>query len=90
MLREALAEQKHEDWYRKAAEAGIALSTARQGKLQQKRHALATRMKDRADDYLRFAHDPRVPFTNNPAESDSHEQAPDQDLRLHAHHGRSG
>ena len=54
---------KHEDWYRKAAETGIALSAARRGKLQQKRHALATRMKTREGDYLRFARDLRVPFT---------------------------
>jgi transposase len=59
---------KHEDWYRKAAEAGIALNTARNGKLQQKRHALAARMKDRENDYLRFARDLRVPFSNNAAE----------------------
>jgi len=59
---------KHEDWYRKAAETGIALNAARQGKLQQKRNALATRMKDREADYLRFARDLRVPFTNNEAE----------------------
>jgi transposase len=59
---------RHEDWYRQAAATGIALSAARQGKLQQKRHALATRMKDREADYLRFARDLRVPFTNNPAE----------------------
>src|SRR2546430_9555208 len=59
---------KHEDWYRKAAGTGVALNAARQGKLQQKRHALATRMKTREDDYLRFARDLRVPFTNNPAE----------------------
>jgi hypothetical protein len=59
---------KHEDWDRKAAEAGTALNAARKGKLQQKRHALATRMKDREADYLRFARDLRVPFTNNPAE----------------------
>jgi transposase len=56
---------KHEDWYRQAAETGIALNAARNGKLQQKRHALATRMKDREHDYLRFARDLRVPFTNN-------------------------
>jgi transposase len=62
------ARSKHEDWYRKAAETGIALNAARQGKLQQKRHALATRMKDREAGYLRFARDLRVPFTNNPAE----------------------
>jgi hypothetical protein len=59
---------KHEDWYRKAAATGIALNAARSRKLQQKRHALATRMKDREADYLRFARDLRVPFTNNPAE----------------------
>ena len=59
---------KHEDWYRKAAESGIALSAARRGKLQQKRNALATRMKDREAGYLRFARDLRVPFTNNEAE----------------------
>jgi transposase len=59
---------KHEDWYRKAAATGIALNAARQGKLQQKRHALATRMKTREADYLRFARDLRVPFTNNAAE----------------------
>jgi transposase len=63
---ETLAE--HEDWYRKAAAAGIALNGGRRGKLQQKRHALATRMQDREEDYLRFARDLRVPFTNNAAE----------------------
>jgi transposase len=59
---------KHEDWYREAAATGIALNAARKSKLQQKRHALATRMQAREDDYLRFARDLRVPFTNNPAE----------------------
>jgi transposase len=63
---EILAE--HENWYRKAAATGIALNAGRHGKLQQKRHALATRMKDRQDDYLRYARDLRVPFTNNEAE----------------------
>ncbi len=59
---------EHEGWYRKAAAAGIALNAGRHGKLQQKRHALAKRMKDREGDYLRFARDLRVPFTNNAAE----------------------
>jgi len=63
---EILAE--HEDWYRKAAAAGIALNAGRRGKLQQKRHALATRMQTRGDDYLRYARDLRIPFTNNEAE----------------------
>jgi transposase len=59
---------KHEDWYRKAAATGIALNAGRGGKLQQKRHALATRMKGREDDYLRYARDLCIPFTNNAAE----------------------
>jgi transposase len=59
---------KHEDWYRDAARAGIALNAARNGKLQQKRHALANRMTSREGDYLRFARDLRVPFSNNAAE----------------------
>ena len=37
---EVLAE--HEDWYRKAAAAGITLNAGRGSKLRQKRHALAT------------------------------------------------
>ena len=37
-------------------------------RLQKKRHALAKRLRDRACGYLRFAHDVRVPFDNNPAE----------------------
>jgi transposase len=60
--------KEHEDWLRKAAAAGITLNAGRNGKLQQKRHALATRMRDREDDYLRFARDLRVPFDNNEAE----------------------
>jgi transposase len=59
---------KHEDWFRKAAATGIALNAGRKGKLQEKRHALATRMQAREDDYLRFARDLRVPFDNNEAE----------------------
>jgi transposase len=55
-------------WFREAADAGIAINAARRSKLQKKRHALATRMAARADDYLRFAHDLRVPFDNNEAE----------------------
>jgi transposase len=63
---EILAE--NEDWYRKAAVAGIAINAGRNGKLQQKRHALATRMQAREEDYLRYARDLRIPFTNNAAE----------------------
>ena len=60
--------EKHGRWFRDAAKAGIALSAARRSKLQKKRHALGTRMAARAGDYLRFAHDLRVPFDNNEAE----------------------
>jgi transposase len=63
---EILAE--NEDWYRKAAATGIALNAGRKSKLQGKRHALATRMQAREGDYLRYARDLRVPFTNNAAE----------------------
>jgi len=38
-------------WFREAADAGIVLNAARRSKLQKKRNALATRMRDRADDY---------------------------------------
>jgi hypothetical protein len=58
----------HEDWFRKAAATGIALNAGRTGKLQEKRHALASRMQAREADYLRFASDLRVPFDNNEAE----------------------
>jgi len=63
---ELLAE--HKKYLTGAAGAGIALNAARRRTLQKKRRALATRMRDRADDYLRFARDLRVPFDNNPAE----------------------
>jgi transposase len=60
--------EKHGRWFRDAAGAGIALNAARRTKLQKKRNALAARMASRADDYLRYAHDLRVPFDNNEAE----------------------
>ena len=59
---------KHGRWFRDAAAAGIVINAARGSKLQKKRHALAARMAARAGDYLRFAHDLRVPFDNNEAE----------------------
>jgi transposase len=59
---------EHEAWYRKAAATGIALNAGWHGKLQQKRRALATRMKDRGDDYLRYTRDLCIPFTNDAAE----------------------
>jgi transposase len=58
----------HEKDFRDAAAAGIVLPAARRSTLQKNRHALATRMRGRAGDYLRFAQDLRVPFDNNEAE----------------------
>ena len=60
--------EKHGRWFREAADAGIVLNAARRSTLQRKRHALATRMRNRARDYLRFAADLRVPPGNNEAE----------------------
>jgi transposase len=59
---------KHAKYFTDAARTGIALNADRRSKLQSKRHALASRMKGRQADYLRFARDLRVPFDNNEAE----------------------
>ena len=59
---------RHIRYFRDAAAAGIALNADRGSKLARKRHALATRMRERQADYLRFAHDLRIPFDNNEAE----------------------
>jgi DNA-binding CsgD family transcriptional regulator len=56
--------------------------------MREKRHALATRMQAREADYLRFARDLRVPFDQRGRTRHQHEQAADQDLRLHALHDR--
>lgn len=63
---QVLARQR--TYYRDAAATGIALNAARNGKLQEKRNALAARMQARESDYLRYATDLRVPFDNNEAE----------------------
>lgn len=59
---------KLRSWYTSAAATTISANDHRQTKIAQRHHALARRMFDRVDDYLRFATDPRVPFTNNAAE----------------------
>jgi hypothetical protein len=51
--------------YRSAALLGVEATGARSGKLMGKHNALAHRLIDRQDDYLRFTRDPRVPFDNN-------------------------
>ena len=80
--------EKQGRWLRDAAAAGITLNAARRSTLQKKRHALATRMRDREGDYLRFAHDLRVPFDNNEAEQVIRMRNCGQGLRLHALHDR--
>ena len=79
--------EKHCRWFREAADAGIVLNAARRSKLQTKRNALATRMRDRADDYLRFAHDLHDVRQQPGRAGHQDEQAPHQGLRLHALHG---
>ena len=54
--------------YRSATLLGAQATSARTGKLMGKHNALAQRLIDRQEDYLRFTTDPRVPFDNNAAE----------------------
>jgi transposase len=54
--------------YRSAALLGVEATGARTSTLMGKHNALARRLIDRQDDYLRFTVDPRVPFDNNAAE----------------------
>ena len=63
---EALAGKKH--LLRSALVVGKTTTAKRATKLERKYNNLFTRMLDRWEDYLRFAHDPRVPFDNNAAE----------------------
>ncbi|MCA1681583.1 MAG: transposase, partial [Actinobacteria bacterium] len=58
----ALAAAVHR--YRSAALLGVAATGARTSKLMGKHNALAHRLINRQDDYLRFTRDPRVPFDN--------------------------
>jgi len=64
----ALAAQVH--LYRSAALAGASQTAARSGTLMKKHNALARRLLDRQDDYLRFTQNWRVPPDNNGCERD--------------------
>ena len=64
----ALAAQIHS--YRSAALIGASQTAARAGTLMKKHNALARRLIDRQDDYLRFTWDWRVPADNNGSERD--------------------
>jgi len=56
--------------FRSAALAGAAQTAARSGALMRKHNALARRLIDRQDDYLRFTADFRAPPDNNGTERD--------------------
>jgi hypothetical protein len=56
--------------YRSAVLAGASQTAARSGPLMKKHNALARRLFDRQDDYLRFTRDWRVPPDNNGSERD--------------------
>ena len=53
---------------RSALVLGKNATAKRATKLERKYNNLFTRMTNRWDDYVRFAHDPAVPFDNNPGE----------------------
>lgn len=63
-----LAEQVRN--YRSAALVGANETSGRSTKLERKHNALARRLSDRQDDYLRFTTDFRVPADNNGSERD--------------------
>jgi transposase len=56
--------------YRSAAQIGLSRTAARSDALMRKHHALARRLLDRQDDYLRFTTDWRIPPDNNGSERD--------------------
>jgi transposase len=65
---DALATQVH--LYRSAAQLGITQNAARSDTVMNKHNALARRLIDRQDDYLRFTTDWRIPADNNGSERD--------------------
>lgn len=64
------------DRYHSAALLDVEATRARATKLMAKHHALARRLIDRQDDYLRFTTDPQVPFDNNATRSSPKRSAP--------------
>jgi len=63
---EALTHQKR--LLKSALVLGKTATSSRATKLERKYNALFTRMIKRWDDYLRYTHDPKISFDNNPAE----------------------
>jgi transposase len=63
---DALTHQKR--LLKSALVLAMTATSGRSTKLERKYNALFTRLIKRWDDYLRYTHDPQVPFDNNPAE----------------------
>jgi len=57
-------------FYHSAVQIGVNQTAARTTKIMQKHNALAHRLLDRQDDYLRFTRDWRIPADNNGSERD--------------------
>ena len=60
----------HIHHYRSAVQIGASQNAARTDKAMRKHHALARRLLERQDDYLRFTSDGRIPPDNNGSERD--------------------
>jgi transposase len=56
--------------YRSAAQIGLTQTSTRSSTAMKKHHALARRLLNRQDDYLRFTSDRRIPADNNGSERD--------------------
>jgi len=69
---DAQALDKQIQLYRSAAQIGLSQTAARSDKVMKKHNALARRLLDRQDDYLRFTTDWRIPADNNGSERDIH------------------
>ena len=67
---EADALAKQVQLYRSAVQVGINQTAARTSQTMRKHNALARRLRDRQDDYLRFVRDWRIPPDNNGSERD--------------------
>jgi transposase len=84
----ALAEQIR--LYRSAAQLGVNQTAARSSKLMRAHNALARRLLDRQNDYLRFTTDRRIPADNNGSERDIRMiKLRQKSVRLPAHPHRS-
>ena len=67
---EADALAKQVGLFRSAVQIGITQTAARSNETMRKHNALARRLRDRHDDYLRFTRDWRIPPDNNGSERD--------------------